>query len=231
MDEVTEYLILQEAEWGKIINNLKSILPNAQKVFLKPSTNALKLVGKKLKGRRIKDIERDAIRRIPGFKKDFIEAQRKTPRLKFATAYTAKGIALATALVSSVTGKSVNDVIKKGEMGVRNAKILPGPSLIQLVTFGLFVTFIMSIFISDGAVIMPAIQTALYAIGLCVMIIGQVVQAILLIAKMLFNPGSQAAASDYFPGMKDQEGYDPETAPGIMDFLMGKDPLNYFPMS
>ena len=231
MDQVTEYLILQEAEWGRIVNNLKSIIPNAQKVFLKPSKKTLKLIGKKLKGKRLKDIERDAIRRIPGFKKDFMEAHKKVPRLKFVTAYTSRGIALATALVSSVTGRDVNDVIKKGAMGVRNSKVLPGPGITQLVTFGLFVTFIISIFISDGAVILPAIQTALYAIGLAVMIIGQLVQAILLIGKMFLFPSAQAPASDYFPGMKDQEGYDPSTEPGIMDFIMNRDPLNYFPMS
>ena len=199
MDQVSEYLILQEAEWGRIVNNLKSIIPNAQKVFLKPSEKSLKLIGKKLKGKKIKDIERDAIRRVPGFKKDFAEAKRKVPRLKFVTAGTSRGIAVATALVSSVTGRSVTDVIKKGEMGVRNAKVLPGPSVVQLVMFGLFVTFIMSIFVTDGAVVMPAIQAALHVIGLLVLIIGQVIKALLLIFKYLggkVGVGGGAAGAD-----------------------------------
>ncbi len=230
MDQATEYLILQEANWNQIVSNLKSIIPNAQSVLLKPNPKRLKMIGKKLKGRSLKIVERDAIRRIPGFKKDFAEALKKVPRLKFAHAYTTRGIAMATALVSSVTGRDVSEVMKKGEMGVRSAKILPGAGLFQLLSFGVFVTFIMSIFVSDGAVVLPAIQVALQAIGLCVVIIGQVIQGILLIAKMFFNPTSQAAASDYLPGMKDQEGYDPENESGIMDFLMSKDPLNYTPI-
>jgi len=185
MDQATEYLILQEAEWGRIVNNLKSIIPNAQKVFLKPSEKTLKLIGKKLKGKKLTDIEREAIRRVPGFKKDYNEAKKKVPRLKFVTSDTTRGVAIATALVSSVTGRSVNDVIKKGEMGVRNAKVLPSPGVVQIVMFGLFVTFIMSIFLTDGAVVMPAIQTALHVIGLLILIIGQIIKALLLIYKYL----------------------------------------------
>jgi len=198
MDQATEYLILQEAEWGRIVNNLKSIIPNAQSVFLKPNTNRLKLVGKKLKGKKLTDIEREAIRRVPGFKKDYNEAQKKVPRLKFVTAGTSRGVAIATALVSSVTGRSVTDVIKKGEMGVRNAKVLPGPSIVQLVMFGLFVTFIMSIFFFFFAIIMPAIQAALHVIGLLVLIIGQVIKALLLIFKYL--GGKSGAGGADVPG-------------------------------
>jgi len=188
MDQATEYLLLQEAEWSRIVNNLKSIIPNAQKVFLKPNINALKRVGKKLGGKEFKFIERDAIRRIPGFKKDYAEAQRKVPRLKFASAATSKGIALTTAMVSSVTGRSVDEVMKKGEMGVRNSKILPIPSMFQLVTFGLFITFIMSIFLSDGAVILPTIQIVLHIIGMLILALGQIIKVLLKIAGMGDSP-------------------------------------------
>ena len=195
MDKATEYLILQEAEWSHIIDNLKSMALNAQKVFLKPNINTLKTLAKKLKTRDLKDVEREAIRRIPGFKKDFSEAQEKTSKLKFANKSTSRGLALATALVSSTTGKSVNEVIKKGEMGVRNAKILPTPGLFQLLAFGLFVTFIISIFLTDGGVIMPAIKVALQAIGMLVVMLGQIIKAIIRIAQIL-APNKAGAAAD-----------------------------------
>lgn len=203
MDKATEYLILQEAEWSHIVDNLKSIALNAQKVFLKPNINTLKTLAKKLKARDLKDVEREAVRRIPGFKKDFLEAQEKTPKLNFANKSTSRGLALATALVSSTTGRSVNEVIKKGEMGVRNAKILPTPGLFQLLAFGLFVTFIISIFLTDGGVIMPAIQAALKAIGMLVVMLGHLIKTLVeLLGGVPKGFGVGPAIQQILPGLK-----------------------------
>jgi hypothetical protein len=194
MDQATEYLLLQEAELSKALNNLRGMIPNVQKVFLKPNKNTLKALGNRLKGREFKFIERDAIRRIPGFKKDYLEAQRKTPRLNFATAATSKAIALCTALVSSTTGRSVDDVIKRGAAGIRNSKIMPGPSIVQLIMLGLFISFIISIFLTDGAIVMPTIQAALSAIGLLVLAIGQIIKALFKVAGWI-NKGDATATA------------------------------------
>ena len=225
MDKATEYLILQEAKWADIVNNLKTIIPSAQKVFLKPNLNTLKTISKRLKGRKLKDIEREAIRTIPGFKKDFAEAQGKASRLKFVDNYTSKGVALATALVSSSTGKDVSDVMKRGEMGVRSAKILPLPGLFQMLAFGLFVTFLLSIYVSGGESIGLAIQALLKIIGLLVMILGQIVKTLVdLLGGVPKDFGVGPAIQQVLPGL---EG-DPIN---LQQLLQQNDILGYSPIS
>jgi len=187
MDKATEYLLLQEAEWQQIANTLKSMIPTIQKAFLKPNPNTLKKIAKKLPQRKLKDIEREAIRTVPGFKRDYFEAQRKVLKMNFITKYTAKTAALTTALVSSVTKNDVDSVIRKGEMGVRNAKIIPSPSIYQLLALGLFVTFIMAIFMSGGEVIIPMAKGVLHVIGLLVIAIGQIVKGLYLVAEFLID--------------------------------------------
>ena len=205
MDKATEYLLLQEAEWQQVTNTLKSMIPTIQKAFLKPNPNTLKKIAKKLPRQRLKDIERDAIRRVPGFKKEYSEAKRKVVKLKFINKATARTAAMATALASAVTKKDVSGVIKQGEMGVRNAKILPIPGMFDLIALGLFITFIMAIFLTDGAVIIPAIKAGLAVIGMLVKILGEIIQLIwgLFFAKN--GPQSGPAATDIIPGLKGME--------------------------
>lgn len=234
MDQLTEYILIQESKWNEIVDNLKSIIVNAQSILLKPTVNRIGVIVKRGKGRSLKVIERDAIRRIPGFKKDYEEAKRKVTRLKFASdPNAARAAALATALASSTTKKSVDDVIKKGDMGVRNAKLLTlfPTSITQLVVFGLFVTFIMSAFVTDGASILPTIKAAIVALNALAAILWQVLQVIWLFLRGLLFPQKPPPASKYFPAMKDQEGYDPDTEPNVFELIFQKDVLNYHPIS
>ena len=201
MDKATEYLLLQEAEWQQVTNTLKSSIPTVQKAFLKPNPVTLKKITKKLPQRKLKDVEREAIRTIPGFKKDYLEAQRKVLKLNFISQATAKTAALTTALVSSVTKNDVDSVIRKGEMGVKSAKILPSPSIYQLITLGLFISFIMAIFMSGGDIIMPMIKGVLHVIGLLVIAIGQIIKGLYLVADFLvdhFGPNASADPGSFW---------------------------------
>ena len=223
MDNLTEYVILQEAEWNKIVNNLKVMIPSVEKAFLKPSKATLKTISKKIKARELRFIEQDAIRQIPGFKKEYAEAQRKVSRLDFVTNYTAKAAALTTALVSSVTKKDVDAVIKKGQMGVRNAKILPIPGVMDFVALGIFTTVILAIFATDGAAIVPAIKLAWTTIVLIAETLGQILKILIdLIGPVPEGHGIGPALKQILPGM---EG-DPSN---LQQLLMQKDPLGYMP--
>ncbi len=179
MDKATNYLLIQEASLSKLINSMKVILPNVKSSLLKGNVNNMKKIAKKLPQKNAKSIERDAIRQIPGFKKDFLEAQKKIPRLKIFDNYTAKPAAIATALVSSTTKNSVDDVLKKGSMGVRNAKILPIPGIsgiFGLIQLGLFSAFVAALFMTDGAVLIPTLQLALKALGMLFALIGSILK-------------------------------------------------------
>lgn len=176
MDKATNYLLIQEANLSNLINSMKVILPNVKSSLLKGNAKNMKMIAKKLPQKNAKSIERDAIRQIPGFKKDFLEAQRKVSRLKIFDKYTTRPAAVATALVSSTTKNSVDDVLKKGSMGVRNTKILPIPGMFTLIQLGLFATFIAALFLSDGAVLIPTTQLALKSLGMLFAFIGSVLK-------------------------------------------------------
>jgi len=178
MDNLTESIILQETNWNKVSTTLKNMLPNIEKVLVNPKSESLKKLAKKLAPRDLRFIEQDAIRRIPGFKKEYMEAQGKVGKLKFVNNYNAKAAAMATALVSATTKKDVNGVIKHAEMRVRNLKILPIPSMTGMMMFTLFILFCISVFASEGAVIMPAIKFAVISIGLLLQMIGKILTGI-----------------------------------------------------
>jgi len=178
MDTLTEIIILQEADWNRVSTTLKSMIPNIEKVLLRPNVESLKKVAKKLSPRDLRFVHQDAVRRIPGFKKEFSEAQRKVGKLDFVNSINAKAAAMATALVSATTKKDVDGVIKHAEMGVRNAKFLPIPSMTGMIMFSLFVMFCISIYVSEGAIIMPAIKFAVISIGLLLQMIGKILAGI-----------------------------------------------------
>ena len=217
MDNLTEYVILQEAEWNKIVSNLRVMIPNIEKALLKPKLETLKKITKKMKSREFRFIEQDAIRKIPGFKKEYAEAQRKVSRLKFVTKYTSKAAAFVTALAASVTKKDVDYVMKKGAMGVRNAKILPLPGMMDFIALGIFTTVI------------PALKLAWTTIVL----ISETLVEILKILIDLLGPvpeghGIGPAAQKLLPGMVG----DPTnlqqllTKPDILGYIPGKVPLS-----
>ena len=105
MDNLTESIILQETNWNKVSTTLKNMLPNIEKVLVNPKSESLKKLAKKLAPRDLRFIEQDAIRRIPGFKKEYMEAQGKVGKLKFVNNYNAIAAAMATAIVSSTSKK------------------------------------------------------------------------------------------------------------------------------
>lgn len=161
MDKATDYLLLQEAKLSRLISSMKLILPNIKTAALKNNARSMKMIAKRLPQKNIKAIERDAIRQIPGFKQDYAEAKRKLSRSKTLGKYTAKPAAIAIALVSSSTKNSVGDVLKKGEMGVRNSKMIPIPSYFPLIKLVLFVTFVTAMIMTDGAVLVPTVALIL----------------------------------------------------------------------
>lgn len=161
MDKATNYLLIQESTLSNLQSSMKVIIPNVQSALLKTNVKAMKKIADRLPQKNIKDIERDAIRQIPEFKNDLFEAKTKLKRTRMFDGYTAKPAAIAVALVSSTTKKSVEDVIQKGEMSLRSAKILPVPGYFTLIKLGLFTSFIASIYLTDGAVILPTIKLML----------------------------------------------------------------------
>lgn len=178
MDKATGYLIIKEAKTQKIISSLKLILPNIRSALLKGNVDAMKKIATRLPRKKIKDIERQSIRQIPGFKEKYKEAQMKISRVKSFDSYTAKPAAISVALAAATTNNSVDDIIKKGEMETRNAKILPIPGYFSLIKLGLFVSFIASVYITDGAIIMPTINLAIKSIVSILELLSSIIEGI-----------------------------------------------------
>jgi len=189
MDKATDYLLIQEAKISQLTNSMKIILLNARSSLLKPNKNRIKMMINKLPSKDLKDIERDAIRQIPEFKKEYLEAQRKVSKLKFHP-YTTKPAALVTALVSSTTKSSVDDVLKTGHAGLRNSKLsslVPGLAFMPLIKVGLFITFVGAIYLTDGAIILPAIKIVLKAAALLLSMLSGVLKALLAMLSLPEN--------------------------------------------
>lgn len=189
MDKVTKYLLIHESTVDKLTNSLKVILPNVQASLLKVNINMMKKIASRLPHKNIKDVEKDAIRQIPGFKNNLAEAKIKLTRTKIFDNYTQKPAAIVVALVSSTTKNSVEDVIKKGEIGVRNSKLLPIPGYFTLIKLGLFATFIAGMFLSDGAILMPTVQLALKAMGLLFATLSSILTGASEGMKEIIEPG------------------------------------------
>jgi len=186
MDEATSYLLIQEAKISQLVNSMKIILLNVKGSLLKPDKNRIKMIIKKLPNKDPKDIEKDAIRQIPGFKEDYLEAQRKVSKLKFHQNIS-KPAALVTALVSSTTKNSVDDVLKTGDKALRNSKVssfIPGAAFLPLIELGLFITFVAAIFLTDGAIIMPSIKLVIKATTLLLSILSGVLKSLLAILSL-----------------------------------------------
>jgi hypothetical protein len=166
MDKATNYLLIQEGKIDKITNSLKVMLPSITAALLKGNIKNMKTISQRMPQKSIKSIERDAIRQIPGFKEKYKEAQMKINRKKYFDPYTAKPASIATALIASSTKNSVDDVIKKSEMSVRNAKILPIPGYFSLIKLALFITAALSIYLTDGSIILPVLKLTLRSLSL-----------------------------------------------------------------
>ena len=197
MDKATAYLLIQEGKIEQLQSSLKVILPNIQSVLMKPDNNRIKAILKRLPQKNLRDVEKDAIRQIPGFKKDYLTAQRKVKKLKLHP-YMNKPAAAATALVSSTTRNSVDDVLNNGNMSLRKIKItsfIPGAQFLPLIQFGLFVVFIGAMFITGGEALIPTLKL----IGKAALLLLNMLSGVL---KTLLEIGSEqgaAAASSWFP--------------------------------
>jgi len=198
MDKATEYLLLQEAKFEQLRSSMKVILPNLKGVFLKPNKGRIKTILNRLPNKDVKTIERDAVRQIPGFKKDYLVAQRKVSKLKLHPNMN-KPAAVATALVSSTTSKSVDDVLNKGQAALRNAKLtslIPGSSLFPLIQFGLLVIAMCYILVGLDLAI-PVLKLVAKALVFLLSMVGSILGAMMGFGS---KPGA-GAAGNFFPGL------------------------------
>ncbi len=178
MDNATDYLLLQEAKINNLVRSMKILLPNVQSALIKGNASAMKKIAKRLPHKDVKDIEHDAIYKIPGFKEDYLIAKRKLIKVKELSPQVNKPAAIAVALVSSTTKNSVDDVIKKGQLGLRNSKFnisrfnIAG-NIFPIIKLLLFITFIIAMYMTDGAVLIPTVALILKTIALLFSLISK----------------------------------------------------------
>jgi len=179
MDNATNYLLIQESKISNLIKSMKIILPNIQSAILKNNTNVMKKIAKKLPQKDMNSVERDAVRKIPGFKEDYLVAKKRLMRIKEIDNRLNKPAAIGVALISATTKGSVDDVIKKGTTDLRNSKFL---SLNRLSITGnvfpiaklvLFFTFILAIYLTDGQILIPTVTLILTSLSLLFSLISE----------------------------------------------------------
>jgi len=201
MDETTKYLLIKEAKIDQLTNSMKLILLNIRDSLIKLNKNRIKMIVKRLPSKDIRNIEKEAISQIPGFKEDYMEAKIKVAKLKLHP-YVTKPAAAATALVSSTTKYSVDEIVKTGDMSLRNSKIsslVPGSSLLPLIQFGLFATFVGALFLTDGAIVIPTMKLVIKASVLLLSMLKGVLNALL----VLLGEGIHEVSPEVLPGVED----------------------------
>lgn len=182
MDNVTEYLLIQESKINSLIQSMKILLPNVQSAVMKGNASVMKKIAKRLPQKDMKNIKLDAIKQIPGFKENYVIAQKKIVKVKELNSQLAKPAAIAVALVSSTTKNSIDDVIKKGQMGLRNSKfnlsrLTIAGNIFPIIKLTLFITFIIAMYMTDGAVLIPTISLILKTFALLFSIISKSLSA------------------------------------------------------
>jgi methyltransferase-like protein len=181
VDPVTEQ-ILMEAEVIDAINKIVSAIQGALK-SRNPET--LKKIAKNLPRKKsFPEIEKEAMRKLPGFKENYIKAQREMIKNK-----EAKGIerpaALVTAVAATITKHDTKFIADKLSDAARDSKKLFFPGDVLIVKLILFSLFVLAVFATEGAVIGSLFRGLVSAIALIFSVIRGGVE-------MLQNPPESA---------------------------------------
>lgn len=155
MDPITEQILLE----AKIIDSIRKIAPTATNAVMKGNANIMKKIAKSLPSKDFKTVEKEAMKKLPGFREKYKNMQRAMARNRYA-----KGIenpaaligAVAITLSSNVTPEMIAMKLSDATKNAQKLIFFPGDT--KILKLILFLLMILAIYVTKGAVILPAIQ-------------------------------------------------------------------------
>ena len=211
IDPITEDILVE----AKIIDSMKKIVPMAKQALMKGDVKLMKRIASRLPQKTFKEVEKEAMRKLPGFRNKLKEAQRFALKSREAKGLE-EPLAIAGAIVATITQTKTKDVMSKFSDVARDAqKLILFPGDIKVLKLILFIIAIALIYFTKGAVILPAIQYTFAGAALLMALLGKLLSGAASMIEIGRDKGPEAmeamknamqdmdipgTAGMYFPG-------------------------------
>ncbi len=174
IDPITEQVLLE----AKIIDAVKKIAPIAQNAVMKGNIKVMRRIAKSLPSKSVNEIEKEAMKKLPGFKQKYKDMQRAMLRNR-----DAKGIehpaaligAIAATLTDNITPETIS--LKLSEATKNAQKLIFFPGDVKILKLILFLLAILLIYVTRGAVIMPALQYLFVGLSFLMALLSKLLNA------------------------------------------------------
>jgi hypothetical protein len=173
IDPITEQILLE----AKIIDSIKKIAPTAKNAILKGNVSAMKSIANRLPQKNFKEVEKEATRKLPNFRQRYKDMQRVMMRN-----IDAKGIEQPAALIGAIAATLSNSVtpdvvsMKLSEAAKDAQKLVFFPGDVMVLKLSLFVIAILLIWVTKGAVILPALQYLFVGTAFLLSLLGKLLK-------------------------------------------------------
>jgi hypothetical protein len=188
MDHITEEILLE----ARIIDSIKKIVPIAKNAILRGNVNVIKRIGSSLPNKDFKTVEREAMKKLPGFREKYKNMQRLMIRNPHA-----KGIENPAALVGAVAATLSDNIspeliVMKLSEATKNAqKLIFFPGDVKLLKLILFLLAILAIYATKGTIILPAVQHLFTGMSFLAALLGKMLSGAAELIKMGRDEGPE----------------------------------------
>jgi hypothetical protein len=192
MDPITEQILLE----AKIIDSIRKIAPIAKNAVIKGNVNTMKRIAKSLPSKDFKTVEKEAMKKLPGFKEKYKNMQRMMIRNP-----DAKGIEQPAALIGAVAAVLTDNVtpelivMKLSEAAKNAQKLIFFPGDIKLLKLILFLLAILAVYATRGAVVLPAVQYLFTGMSFLASLLAKMLGGAAKIIEVGRDRGPEAVAS------------------------------------
>ncbi len=179
MDLITEQILLE----AKIIDAVKKIAPTAQNAVMKGNINVMKRIAKSLPKKDFSQVEKEATRKLPGFRQKYKDMQRIMIKN-----VDAKGIEIPAAIVGAVGATIIGDInpdlislkLSEATKNAQKRTLFPGSA--KIVTLILFLIAILLITVTRGEIFTSALTYLFAGVSLLMALLGKLLEGA---AKMI----------------------------------------------
>jgi len=194
IDPITEQILIE----NQSMKMLKKYIPAMKKAIVRKDLRGMGRLASMLPEVNIKSVKRFASR-MPDFRKNYEEAKKAITRSHTIDPEVIEPATVALALVASSTNKTCSEVLKRGVVGMPQGKILslllPAGSqfVVPLFKLNFFILAIMSIYVTGGDIIVPAVTGFFKVIGYLLGMVGKSFKAI---GKLLQSAGTSEGKTE-----------------------------------
>jgi hypothetical protein len=189
MDPITEQILLE----AKIIDSIKKIAPTVQNAIMKGNVSVIRSIADKLPQKDLGYVEKEAIKKLPGFREKYKEFQRMMIRNPYAKNIE-NPAALVGAIAASLSDHITPDIVnmKLSEAAKNAQKLIFFPGDTKLLKLILFIVAILLIYVTKGAIILPALQYLFTGMSLLMALLGKLLSGAATVIEVGREQGPEA---------------------------------------